>query len=94
MNVPAQWLSRIAKAQVEPTIDLIDGTYQRLRYGTEPIASGLHCRDCAARTGQLHVAGCAVELCPRCGGQTIGCLTCTPPDDGDEACVTAEVVMS
>lgn len=78
------WQSQIDNAQFEPEIDLIDGVYTRLRYGTEPIASSLHCRDCGVVTGQFHVSGCTIERCPRCGGQAIGCPTCTPPDHEDD----------
>jgi hypothetical protein len=29
------------------------------------------CGDCGVRKGQLHVEGCDIEICPRCGGQYI-----------------------
>jgi hypothetical protein len=31
------------------------------------------CPDCCARPGQLHMPGCDVERCPRCGLQIITC---------------------
>jgi len=31
------------------------------------------CRDCGAKPGDMHVPGCDVERCARCGGQQIGC---------------------
>jgi hypothetical protein len=31
------------------------------------------CPECCARPGQLHMAGCDCERCPRCGGQIISC---------------------
>jgi hypothetical protein len=34
------------------------------------------CHDCDAQPGQHHKLGCAVERCPRCGGQLLTCLEC------------------
>lgn len=31
------------------------------------------CHDCGAPVGALHVPGCDVERCPRCGNQAVGC---------------------
>jgi len=31
------------------------------------------CRDCGAKRGGFHHAGCDTESCPRCGGQALGC---------------------
>ena len=31
------------------------------------------CHDCNAEPGELHHPGCDMEVCPRCGGQAIGC---------------------
>lgn len=31
------------------------------------------CSDCKVAVGQLHVPGCQVELCPRCGGKATEC---------------------
>jgi hypothetical protein len=31
------------------------------------------CHDCSVIQGELHLDGCDVEVCPRCGGQYLGC---------------------
>ncbi len=31
------------------------------------------CPACRTKPGDLHVPGCDIERCPRCGGQAIGC---------------------
>ncbi|MHB8280647.1 MAG: hypothetical protein ACYDIA_23835 [Candidatus Humimicrobiaceae bacterium] len=31
------------------------------------------CHDCYVNYGQIHVSGCDIEQCPRCGGQRLGC---------------------
>ena len=45
-----------------------------LRYGVpdeEPITRP--CHDCGVRRGELHLEGCDMETCPRCGHQYICC---------------------
>lgn len=31
------------------------------------------CSDCDVDVGEFHLPGCCCEVCPRCGGQAIGC---------------------
>ena len=38
-----------------------------------PEAWPQNCHDCGTPQGGLHHPGCAVERCPRCGGQSISC---------------------
>ena len=55
---------------------VIDGeAYEPVRYGTEPVYRGIDhpCGDCCAPVGGVHHHGCDVELCPRCGQQSISC---------------------
>jgi len=51
---------------------------ERKPYGTEsmfdePEYEPDECHDCGAKPGELHMKGCDMEECPKCGGQLIGC---------------------
>jgi hypothetical protein len=68
------WPERLAAAQAVKTwVGPDDVEYNREPYnGNMPDPQG-YCHDCIAKVGELHVPGCDVERCPRCGGQAISC---------------------
>ena len=43
-----------------------------------------NCRDCGRPVGKLHVMGCGIEQCPRCGGQYMSCGCDSSEDAPDE----------
>lgn len=68
-----EWLRQISEAQRETTVEIGGQSYRRLRYGSERPDCARRCHDCAVELGQLHVFGCLIERCPRCGDQRFGC---------------------
>ena len=83
----AYWDSAVKPAQ-SVTETVIQGkSYARIRYGSEcPHWPNFdfkpHCHDCGVTVGMIHVEGCDVETCPRCGGQEISC--CCEEDSDEE----------
>jgi len=70
------WSEKIRKAQKATTIRIQGVAMSRVRYGREKQdweAESNPCHDCRIKKGQIHVAGCDVEECPKCHGQLIGC---------------------
>lgn len=65
-----EWGAMIEAAQLERTYTFEGKTYQRIPYDREK-----RCHDCGVTSGQLHIPGCDMEDCPRCGVQAIswGC---------------------
>jgi hypothetical protein len=65
-----------------PTQFIINGQeFDRVPYGSG--ADDLKfpkCDDCGVQRGRLHLLGCDLEPCPRCGGQAITC-ECLYDDD-------------
>lgn len=50
--------------------------YQRIKYGSSREGYGpalANCVGCGVMPGTLHHWGCALEVCPACGGQRISC---------------------
>lgn len=68
--------------QVPPKLFVINGTeFDRVPYGEgEDDLASPTCDDCGVRRGKLHLLGCDLEPCPRCGGQAITC-DCFYEDD-------------
>ncbi len=74
MSITRGWAKRIGAAQSETTETRGGVPLRRVPFGEEAESPGYpECRDCGCRRGELHVPGCCIEACPRCGGQRIGC---------------------
>ena len=63
--------------------------YSPVRWGQEPRPRHRYepeeCRDCGTPMGGVHHPGCAMERCPACHGQAIGC-GCVPEPECETGC--------
>jgi hypothetical protein len=91
-----QYLEDYWNAQREKTVVLSGKRYRRIPYGKEidhwkwTVPKDFRetwndvitrpCHDCEVRVGRLHLEGCDMECCPRCGGQYLGCECRTDED--------------
>jgi hypothetical protein len=90
-----EWIDDYLRAQNEKTVRLSGKRYRRIRYGKEPVpknapdefaATWLEvikrpCHDCGVICGEIHLDGCDMERCPRCGGQYLCCACRIEEDD-------------
>lgn len=86
IRVAAGWTSKLIEAQEQTHFEILGKSYKRIPYGNEALnwrADEFSCHDCCAVKGQYHVAGCDVEECPKCGGQSIGC-ECSDEESSDD----------
>ena len=71
-----EWRKYIRGNQLIPTIIRKGIEVERIRYGSEPNASGTeakHRRGCHGIKGEIHVWSCVVERCPVCEGHPWAC---------------------
>jgi len=70
------------KPRVSPVQFVINGqAFDRVPYGEgSDDLDHPKCDDCGVLRGKLHLIGCDLEPCPRCGGQAITC-DCFYEDD-------------
>lgn len=73
----AGWHEAMEEAQALVALQINGADYPRIGHGLQEREHGMEpphgCHDCHVKTGQLHIPGCDMEKCPRCGGQIITC---------------------
>ena len=72
--ISSEWEAEFKRAQAVTQLVINSRELERVRYGEEETVRDLpKCEDCSAPKGSLHLFGCDLEECPRCGGQIITC---------------------
>jgi hypothetical protein len=81
----SRWAGDRTPPELSPRQFVINGeVFDRVRYGDgEEDLKFPKCDDCGTPRGALHLLGCDLEPCPRCGGQAITC-DCFYDDDDEE----------
>jgi hypothetical protein len=80
--MPSALKNELESEQDRKYLAINGNMYERIRYGSPQEYSDISsdyaetlCHDCKAIKGQIHLEGCDMERCPKCGGQLITC-TC------------------
>lgn len=73
-----KFLKEIAINKYNDTcIDKNGKIYKRISYGSENFYNSdewqEYCPDCTAAIGEFHYEECDIEVCPKCGGQSLSC---------------------
>lgn len=68
----AYWNRKLARSQFYIGLVMDGKAYARLAHANGGFGEDV-CHDCHALVGMLHVPGCDMEKCPKCGGQLISC---------------------
>lgn len=82
----------ILEEQAKTCLTINGREYRRTRYGDPKEYAGYDigtplyflrpCHDCSVIRGQVHLSGCDVERCPKCGGQLLFCGCVDICDEG------------
>jgi len=86
VSMVPEWPAKIEENQKILHFTIDGEELPRVRYGEEDDdwgADSAPCHDCGVIKGQIHVFGCDVERCPKCGGQVISC-DCNYDGDDEE----------